>query len=481
MAESVAEKEAKKQRAIWKRSFTRAEKSLQNAIDAAQTPAETIKRRFGDLRHAYEEAEKAHDEYLNLLEEKKPTVQDNADADADPNNVVTEEDVEALMEAQEAWIDELATRYQNLEINFDKKMKTFQTADVPVINGPLAAPPVQHNVINNVTSKPSIQLERIKLNPFDGNIRKYPNFKTSFETHVKPLCTDQQLAFVLRSYLCDSVRNDVDSLGDNVNDIWERLDRTFGDQSRLIDIILSDVKSIESCNDDNSTLQMIKTVERCYYDLKSMKREQEMNNTTIISMIEGKMPSEMSNEWIKLITKSNAHTEKFKLLQNHLEDWRKRIEYKIANIRTNHDTQGFSNYVSSNAALNRNRHNPNRAQKCWIHVTNGDHPIWKCRVFLGKTVAERIELTKQNKACFCCLEVDHLTENCTRNFRCTENNCKERHNKLLHTEISLPTYKNHNASSSGHPQHQLQTPYQPSSYSAFNSNQLPNNTQLPSM
>ena len=86
MAESVAEKEAKKQRAIWKRSFTRAEKSLQNAIDAAQTPAETIKRRFGDLRHSYEEAEKAHDEYLNLLEEKKPTVQDNADADADPDS-----------------------------------------------------------------------------------------------------------------------------------------------------------------------------------------------------------------------------------------------------------------------------------------------------------------------------------------------------------------------------------------------------------
>ena len=73
MAESIAEKEAKKQRAVWKRSFTRVEKSLQNAIDAEQTPAETIKRRFGDLRHAYEEAEKAHDEYLNLLEEKKTT------------------------------------------------------------------------------------------------------------------------------------------------------------------------------------------------------------------------------------------------------------------------------------------------------------------------------------------------------------------------------------------------------------------------
>ena len=256
----MAEQEAKKQRATCKRSFTRTEAALRNAIDTAQTPSETIQRRFADLKRTYEEAEKGHDAYLNAKDD------DNID------------------EGEETWINELADRFQKIEVDFDMKIRARSLAETNNTQTGVSAPTIS-----------SVQLERLKIQRFEGNIRKYPNFKTSFETHVKPLCNESQLAFVLRSYLSDSVRDDVDSLGDNVDDIWERLDRRFGNQSRLVDIILADVKNIEYCgNDDNRTLNMIKTVERCYSDLKTMKREAEMNNTTIISMIEEKMAPEMT-------------------------------------------------------------------------------------------------------------------------------------------------------------------------------------------
>ena len=66
--------------------------------------------------------------------------------------------------------------------------------------------------------------------PFDGNIRKYPRFKEEFELHIQPLCDAKQLPFVLKSYLCDELREDVDSLRENIADIWDRLDRRFENQ-----------------------------------------------------------------------------------------------------------------------------------------------------------------------------------------------------------------------------------------------------------
>ena len=92
-------------------------------------------------------------------------------------------------------------------------------------------------------------------------MRRYPRFKEDFNNHIKPLCDVKQLPFVIKSHLCQELRDDMDSLGDDmhslgddINDIWARLDRKCGDQSRLIDVILSDVKNIDYCGDRKSIL-----------------------------------------------------------------------------------------------------------------------------------------------------------------------------------------------------------------------------------
>ena len=172
---------------------------------------------------------------------------------------------------------------------------------------------------------------------------------------------------------------------------------------------------------------MIKTIDRSYCDLKSMGREFEMSNTTIISMIEEKMPPEMSKEWIKIITTREIHhREKFKCLRILLDEWRNRIEYKIANIRkTSELYKGTNNYVNSLSTISSKR------AKCWLHKINGDHHIWRCRLFQNKPVKERIELVKENRACYACLKTGHTTASCTRGFRCTEENCGQPHNRLL--------------------------------------------------
>ena len=156
-----------------------------------------------------------------------------------------------------------------------------------------------------------------------------------------------------------------------------------------------------------------------------MGKEYEMQNTTIISMIEKKMPEEMTKEWIKTVTKGeNKYKSKF--LTTLLYEFRDRIEYKLANIRKVSE-KGYVAYVNPNPLPS-----PIRKSKCWLHKTNGEHPIWKCRLFLNKSVEERIELTKENNACFSCFEVGHITNVCSKGFRCPVEGCNERHNRLLH-------------------------------------------------
>lgn len=96
---------------------------------------------------------------------------------------------------------------------------------------------------------------------------------------------------MLKSYLSKDIKDEVDNLGDDVDKIWDRLDKKYGDQCKLVDAIMTDIKLIKttSANDDGSTLHMINVIERAHRDLVHMGMEKEINNSTIISMIEERM------------------------------------------------------------------------------------------------------------------------------------------------------------------------------------------------
>ena len=78
-----------------------------------------------------------------------------------------------------------------------------------------------------------MQLERIKLEKFNGDIRKYPKFKEQFELYIKPLCSSAQLPFVLKSHLIEEVREEVDNVDDDLGTLWSRLDKRYGNCGKL--------------------------------------------------------------------------------------------------------------------------------------------------------------------------------------------------------------------------------------------------------
>ena len=86
----------------------------------------------------------------------------------------------------------------------------------------------------------------MKFNIFKGDIRKYPEFKSEFIKYIHPKCKAEELPFVLKSYLDETVKEEVNNVGDVYSEMWKRLDMKYGNVGKLIDAILADVKRLSS-------------------------------------------------------------------------------------------------------------------------------------------------------------------------------------------------------------------------------------------
>ena len=163
---------------------------------------------------------------------------------------------------------------------------------------------------------------------FSGNIRSCPKFKEVFDTHIIPSCSVSHLPFVLKSYLKNEVKEEVDNVKDNYEEMWKRLDEKFGDKGRLIDTIMADIKHLKPCSnsDDESTLKLIKTVEKAHCDLMRLREDDQMNNAAILSMIEQKIPDKILDEWIKEVSNKTIDPRtRFSSMMQLIGDWQKNL------------------------------------------------------------------------------------------------------------------------------------------------------------
>ena len=369
-----------------KRANERAAKALQQALETENISDSTVKRRFDELKRRWDDTQQAHDKFVVQF------------MSASSKQAIIDED---------KWINAIADNFYELEIKTDNFLHQNQNQQQIDAH--------QQQQQNHFHSG-AIQLEPLKIDRFEGNLRRYPRFKHDFETMIYPFFSKhkEQLPIVLRSYLSPAVQEDVENI-DNYDEMWNRLEEKYGNRQKLIDDILNDIELLDTnsrtSSSSESALIMIKTIERAHQDLVRLKEEAELHNALILAKIEKRMPAEMIADWIKVVI-SLSNKDKYVRLVPFLQEWRQRIEYTSANLRKP------------------NKESTTNINDCWIHKC--EHPIWECRVFQSMSVADRKQLTERNNACTSCLEIGHTVKACHRNFVCPESNCSENHNRLLH-------------------------------------------------
>ena len=327
------------------------------------------------------------------------------------------------------WIDDLIVRFDAIEVETDNLLDQLREKK-PAVVEKIENTESSDKKMRELREPNYLQLERLKLEKFNGEVRKYPTFKESFNLYVVPMCPKSQLPFILRSHLEPNVREEVENVEDVMNLLWERLDSKYGNHSKYVDVILSDLARTTK-GDSKAALHLINTVEKEKRDLERIGAGQEMSNSTIIAMIEKKLPEEMRFDWIKTVSLRAGEDSgyKFRLLLEFLQRWRQMIEYDEAAIRkVTEKKTGSVNF----AGATRGR----KSESCWIHKDNGEHPIWRCRIFQAKSLKDRLELVNQKGACHACLEIDcegaKKPKDCKLQFKCLVEGCGKFHNVLLH-------------------------------------------------
>ena len=116
----------------------------------------------------------------------------------------------------------------------------------------------------------------------------------------------------------------------------KRFNQKYRARHKLIKCILQVIKNLSTeADDDTAILAMINTFESAHLDLARIHEEAEMENSTILSIIEQQMPARMSSEWTNLVSKlhGGGPQQKFSKLLLFLGEWKLLVEYASSNMR----------------------------------------------------------------------------------------------------------------------------------------------------
>ena len=195
-------------------------------------------------------------------------------------------------------------------------------------------------------SKKTINVKKLDAPKFSGKIRDYPTFKKDYKHYMEPNYGED--SYALRSCLSGKALDTVFGVDGDYEHMWKRLDTVFGDTEKIVDAVLFDLKALVPIKEGESIglIALINTAERCWFDLRKLNLEQEMNTSTMTSVVEKLLPNTQKRE-CSLYKQNNQPSlseipalgdnfqGKFGLLLKYLLKERDALEYMNERIREN--------------------------------------------------------------------------------------------------------------------------------------------------
>ena len=124
-----------------------------------------------------------------------------------------------------------------------------------------------------------LQLEKIKMPSFHGNVRNYPQFKTDFQKQVIPSINAESAPYALRSCLGQEPADTVKSVDDDITAMWKRLDEKYGDPAKVADVVMCAIHNIKPIREgENKKIRRIYQRHRRRLPRLEKIRSRERNN-----------------------------------------------------------------------------------------------------------------------------------------------------------------------------------------------------------
>ncbi|XP_030832678.1 uncharacterized protein LOC105444283 [Strongylocentrotus purpuratus] len=400
-----------------KSRFTRFGKATEQLIDGGRSRAEAQKS-FEKYEQAYHEVEDAHDKFTM-------TIKDEAEYDR-----------------EDVWMEDVQNDFSKLQCKFIDYVKVDESASSSPTGEDTTVSVLPGHQGFAQESMSHFKIERPRLPKFSGDIREYCIFKSDFEHVIGSRCSSRDAMMILRSCLQGKPLQLIQGIGQDYAAAWEQLDTIYGDSRYVADTIISDISKFRPLKEgeDARFCDLVHLVRRSFNTLNEIGKQNDMNNSHMLAIIERKMCPDDRRLWFR-DQDGSSETTLHSLMNWMAKEMRARMR-SSAPLRSEAKSS-IVNMVST-AEEKPSMNQSTKEFKCWVCKSYTGHWTDQCRDFISKSAPERWEMVKSSRACYSCLKKagrDHVMSNCNRRRRCSESRngvqCTWYHHPLLHTERSI--------------------------------------------
>ncbi|CAH8508880.1 unnamed protein product [Schistosoma rodhaini] len=297
-----------------------------------------------------------------------------------------------------------------------------------------------HTLVGNMA------LPKIDMMYFDGQPGQYYRFISQFNSLIESRLSDKgQLLSYLLHYCKGKARTAIESCISLPSHLgYDRAKRIlydlFGKEHLVARELIAELLNHKSIGRSADVLTdfAIKLRNVCI-TLEEMGYMSDVNSTANLEIIVSCLPLELQNKWAEVADKIMMHGK-----EPSFEEFVVFVEERarIARTRYGRLVQRNSRFVKGNSegqadrsrfhAIRRDPNDSVKVSSCAVCL--GDHEATDCPRLAKMSVRERRQEIRRRGLCYLCLKKGHIAMSCNSGFKFDVENCKVRHNSLLHID-----------------------------------------------
>ena len=236
------------------------------------------------------------------------------------------------------------------------------------------------------TAKAGIKFKPLENPVFNGEMRDYYRWKDDFTEVMQPrLATagESEKLMTLKACLSADVKREVPSTCTTQKELFDELEKVFGNKEKIITMILKEVRNLKKPLDSEFKKQvaLIRTVQRAVKDLTDLKSEYEIKNQTVLDELENKLPPKSFERWNFIIhdpAKPIKRAERFDKFLDFLKVELELAEYasKDTPVKKEKDQK-----VANTRTSQRGEDDVSHDSGCQVCNGPDSHALYKCPEF----------------------------------------------------------------------------------------------------
>ena len=291
---------------------------------------------------------------------------------------------------------------------------------------------------------------------FLSSSRDFASFKRDFLAIVVPHREDAEIGIHFKQGLPDKYKYLISNK--DLSDWKGMMDTIEGELATpkiIVDQTVAEIKKMKAPTTDKSFVEFVEALEKIVRDLKILEQIQEIANTTVLSELETKLPSQIDHNWTQYVIKEKSNKQssldKFNRFLSFLEESKEMAKYSLSEVRSGNNAKSHC-FVTGRSRDSDNKDRKNslatNSEKVMPHpclACNVDgatdlnacqHSMDTCVAWGSLTLNQRLALVKCQKHPF---RNDHTTSECKTplNRKCRFCNKEDDHHFLLCSQFQV--------------------------------------------